>query len=613
MNSNTRLLLFALMFGLLMVWYARPIIWSASESNSVVAVFNADERDQVEWVQKAYEEGTYNFELKKYGHLYFSTVLTGLNLTGIFTEVTEQHIILYLRLLSAFFGFLTVILIFQLGRRFVHFDVGWLAAIMMIVAPLNFWDLSFQAHPDIMQVFFIVCALYWTSYIPIQNQSRSFYIATIFAGLACSVKYSGLFLLPVLYIIIIAHQCSLYRVIPSKFESNRFVFKLRMVALFLCAGALAIYYFLTPQLVSNLLLDTPIESERNINFINQLKNIGLATGLALLVLVLFQPFWSYLKANTPFAYNIRSLIFKISGSIVLFVLTFAITSPYLLVDFNFLRGLLQQSEIISKGHVYLEQAGASGWLNVLGSSSLLDPVTLIFSGFGMIMAFGGLLINGFKKKKSMLWIVALWVIIYFLLLILRISHHPPRFLLPIVPPLVVLSAYTISAFVSKILDYITPRQRKSVESTLITIIGVVFIVANTPQLQHYRSNMITRTENNPYLEAGRFLSEQYHDTTRIVYDAYSYIPDTFNNAEEIWNLTDSAVRDKQPEVVVVNAKMSRRFSSKAMANRFAGGPDRYMESYTFYQKIKSGELNYVLVRDFGPVQIYKKKADSLAN
>ena len=611
MTKNTRLSLFGLILVLLIAWYAKPIIWSASSSYNKVSVFNADERDQLKWVKTAYEEGNYDFPLNKYGHLYFDIVLTGLNITSWFTEITDQHIIIYLRLVSAVFGMLSVLMLYVLVRRFLDDQTAWLAAVMLLAIPLNFWDLSFQAHPDIAQVFFIIVAIYWCSYITLSSKNRSYYLAMFFAGLTFSVKYSGLFLIPVIFLVQILHKCSIYQVIPGRFNSSAFINKLRVAATGMVALAFLMYFFITPENVANVFLDSPIESKRNLNFIEQIQYLGLLLGVAGSVLVLFQPFWNYLKANTPLAYNTRSLLAEFSLGLTIFAAIFAITSPYLLVDFEFLRGLLQQSEIVSSGHVYVQEPGFWGWFNVLHNPVMFDKATLSFGLIGLLVAFATFGTYGIKNRRSLLWISAIWSILYFLLLVIRIGHHPPRFLLPIVPFLIILSSYSIISLFRKILDYVAPRNRASIEGILTAAIVLTVFAVNVPQLYEFRTQMAEREENNAYLQAGEFLAENYDPGVRIVHDAYSYIPQSFENEVEVWNLTLDKVEAENPELVIVNDHMSSRFPNKSRASKFAGGEETYMESYNFYRLIRQDSLSYRLVKDFGPVQIYEKAvADS---
>jgi len=606
MTKNARLPLIGLILVILVSWYARPIIWSASSSYNKVSVFNADERDQLGWVKSAFEEGSYDIPLNKYGHLYFDIVLTGLNVTSWFTEITDQHIIIYLRLVSTVFGILSVLMLFVLVRRFLDENTAWLAAAMLLAIPLNFWDLSFQAHPDIAQVFFIIVAIYWCSYITLSSKNLSYYLAMLFAGLAFSVKYSGLFLIPVIFLVQILHKCTIYQVIPTRFNSSAFINKLRLGTAGLAALGLLIHFYLTTENIAWLFLDGPIESSRNIHFIEQLQFFGLALAVGGLLIVLLQPFWNYLKANTPLAYNLRSLMAEFSMGLALFAGIFAITSPYLLVDFEFLRGLLQQSEIVSKGHVYVQEPGFWGWFNVLHDSVMFDKVTLSFGLIGMLVSFVTFGTYGIKNRKSLLWISTIWIIIYFVLLVVRIGHHPPRFLLPVVPFLIILSSYTIISLFRKILDYVVPRNRRSIEGLFTVAVAILIFAVNIPQLYEFRTQMANRENNNAYLQAGEFLAENYEPDVRIVHDAYSYIPESFQNEKEVWNLNLDKVEAENPELVIVNDKMSNRFGSQSTASKFAGGEATYLKSYNFYRLIRQDSLSYELVKDFGPVQIYEK-------
>ena len=606
MTSYNRLLFLGILLTVVAFWYAKPIIWSASDSYNMVSVFHADERDQLGWVKEAYTNGNYNFPFNKYGHLYYDISLTVIHAVGLFTEITDQHIIITLRLISLLFGILSVIMLFQLARRFIDIHVAWLATAMFILVPLNFWDLSFEAHPDIVQIFFLICSIYWCSFIPLRSDSKPFYLAILFAGLTFSVKYSGMFLIPLIFLVQIFHQCTHQVVIPYRFNSKGYLRNLRISLLIIGLLGFLTYWFLTTENVSQWFLDSPIESERNIHFINTLQKTGLIAGAAVLLFVIFQPAWHYLEANTPLTYNIRQFSYKAGISIAIFSLVFVITSPYLLVDFEFLRGLLQTSEVVSRGHLYLQNPGVTGWLTTLKTDSLLDAITFWFAILGMILSFIQLFVKGLKTRKAVLWISGLWILIYITMLALRIGHHPPRFLLPVVPFIILLSAYSILSVYRKLLDFIRPRKRNTFESIFILLVISGYFLANMSQFYQFRTETAAREENNVYLQAGQFLKEQYPNDIPILYDPYSYIPPEFTQATEIWNMNEEKIKDATtPEIIVVNDKMSSRFRQESMADRFAGGEERYMKSYHFYQDIRQDTLTYTLVKDFGPVQIYR--------
>lgn len=606
MTNYKRLLLLGVLLSLIAGWYARPIIWSASESYSMVSVFHADERDQLQGVKRAYNSGNYHFPFNKYGHLYYDIALTTIYVAGWFTDITDQHIIISLRLISLIFGILSVLMLFQLTRRFVDIHTAWLATAMFIFIPLKFWDLSFEAHPDIPQLFFIICSLYLCSFIPLRSDSRPFYLAVLFAGLTFSVKYTGIFLLPVILLVQIVHQCTRERVIPYRFNSNRYLRNLRLLLLAVGLSGLLVYWFLNPTNVSRWFLSSPIESARNIHFIETLQHSGLTVGATLLVMVIFQPLWNYLEANTPFTYNIRLFSYKVVSAVGIFVLSFAITSPYLLINFEFLRGILQQSEIVSRGHLYLQNPGLLGWLQVLKANTLLDQTTFWTAILGLMLSVIQLFVKGVKTRKAVLWISAFWVILYIGMLTIRIGHHPPRFLMPILPFVILLSAYAMVSTFRRILDFIRPRRRNRYESVFILVVVGAYFLANFAQFRQYRIDTASREQNNTYLKAGEFLEEHFRSDVPIVFDPYSYIPPKFNRTKELWNLSEEKLTSFfTPELIIVNDKMSSRFHSKSMAERFAGGREKYLESYQFYQKIKKDSTTYHLIKDFGPVQIYR--------
>jgi len=71
--------------------------------------------------------------------------------------------------------------------------------------PLLFLEFSVLSHPDIPQVFFMVCGVYAGCRLMEERHWRWLNLRSVAAGLAFASKYSGLFLLHVRWIIALVH------------------------------------------------------------------------------------------------------------------------------------------------------------------------------------------------------------------------------------------------------------------------------------------------------------------------------------------------------------------------------------------------------------------------
>ena len=607
MDRKQQALLLSLLLTLFVVWFGQPVVQSASESIELLSVFNADERDQAGWVKTAFEAGNYDFPLNKYGHFYFDIVLTELYVADWFVEVADHHIIFALRWTSAAFSILTLVMLFWMVASFTDNLTGWLSVGLLFAIPLNFWELTYQAHPDTAQLFFILCSLYWIVHVARSDHYRPILLASLFAGLTFSVKYSGLFLLPVLFLTDIVRQCQRNKAIPSSFDQARFLRLARYGMLSVGLIGLLLYWLVTPENVGRYIVggDGVIGSRRNISFIKQIQLAGLLLGIIGLVSASVPLLWTYLRRNVPLSFAIQKLSGRWTISLLVFGGIFVITSPYLLEDFQFLRGLLQQSEIISGGHVYKETAGFFGWFKVLYSPRVLDGASLLLAFVGVITGLARVVSRGLKSRSAIFYVSLIWIVVYFTMLVLRIAHHPPRFLLPMLPLVIMFSAFGITTLLRGMARRLKASSGLPLLPISSALVMLIFFVLNGSQLLHYRTEIANRVSKSSYVEAGVFLKEKYDDTTRILHDAYSYIPPKFWNHIEAWGMTQDMVEEFNPEVIVVNDKMSLRYKSRGLATQYAGGEELYLKSYQFYRNLKQDSLEYKLIKDFGPVQIFE--------
>ena len=135
--------------------------------------------------------------------LYSGFFLVG-KIVGFFPSVAELRafelldrsvFILISRLLSAFFGSLSVIALFVFGRNLGHTQVGLVAAAVLAVSPLHVRHSHFGTV-DIALTFFILVATYFLYVSCRQQRKRDFILVGVAAGLATATKYpAGLLLI----------------------------------------------------------------------------------------------------------------------------------------------------------------------------------------------------------------------------------------------------------------------------------------------------------------------------------------------------------------------------------------------------------------------------------
>jgi len=166
------------------VWFAWLIVWTASENIRIISVFNADEAHHLQMMRDAISQRSPKLEFGNYGHLYFNIALLPLFLMAFFTRVSEQQIIVLLRLIPTLFAIATIGATFVLTRRYFGRFAAWLATFLLSIVPLKFLESSLVSHPDIPQLFFLVLGVYFCCRFIEEGNFKWVIWASAFAGLA---------------------------------------------------------------------------------------------------------------------------------------------------------------------------------------------------------------------------------------------------------------------------------------------------------------------------------------------------------------------------------------------------------------------------------------------
>ena len=89
--------------------------------------------------------------------------------------------------MSAMLGALCIIVLYKIGRKVYSFRTGVVAAFFLTFASLSIFY-SQITKPDTAMVFLLLLAMYFILGIEKTGNIRSYILAGLFAGLACSTK-----------------------------------------------------------------------------------------------------------------------------------------------------------------------------------------------------------------------------------------------------------------------------------------------------------------------------------------------------------------------------------------------------------------------------------------
>ena len=106
--------------------------------------------------------------------------------------------------------------------------------------------------------------------------------------------------------------------------------------------------------------------------------------------------------------------------------------------------------------------------------------------------------------------------------------------------------------------------------------------------------------SHPHLQAGYFLSEHFPAETRILADVYSYVPARFPNQAEVMGVDVRAVRDADPDVIVINQTASGRWCWKEPGTSFA---DRRLQPGTYFNPDRICSLQRWMLSESSPFRL----------
>lgn len=257
-NNNKRLLLqYFVVPGTLVIVFlilAVPFLYQNSANLRLVKAFNTDEHFVVEAIKCMFARNTINVNQCVPYVLNWPRFLFYLDLgivypTLFIAQPTEQTFILVSRSVSALFGGLSVLATYVLGTRLFNPITGLLAGLLTIMTPI-FLNMSLTIHPDIVQLFFILLALFFCYRLANCGKRHDLMMASVMAGIAFSSKLAGIFILPIIALACFLHLY--YNNRPSHLTDWLILFRKLLVQGLLAAICFSIVFAaLTPELLLN--------------------------------------------------------------------------------------------------------------------------------------------------------------------------------------------------------------------------------------------------------------------------------------------------------------------------------------------------------------------------
>jgi hypothetical protein len=585
-----------------LVWFAWPLFWSASDNARLVGTFNTDEEAHVRLLKEAIDSRFPRLGYIQYGYAYLNMGLLPLFFLSYLTDVTEQQIIVWLRMIPTIFAIATVALTFLMTRRYFSRLTAWLAVFLLSFAVLNFLEMSTISHSDIPQVFFLVLGVYFCCRLVEDGHSKCLIWASASAGFAFGCKYSGLFLLPVIGFYGLLHTVRLDAT-EAEVNSDRVIKVARILSVLTAGGLLIVGLVVVPHAAASY-VDAEYFGVSIPQLFNSMRVISIVAGISL-VLLAAVPVWAVVRQRPKLTYLTKLGML----AAITFGVAFFITSPFNVfsVRSGFMRGFLYESLHSGFGHEFEEAHNALLWFRILVSPELLDPLILGLAVLSLILKMHTVIREGWRQlfePDSAMWV---WVLFYFGFLIWRVNIRTHRALLPIIPFLLIFSAQAVD----RIIQHATIGRSGRLAVGLIVIPLLAIVGLELPKsldrIIEFRQTTSQREQTSDAVLAEHWLTEHYPPSTRILYDPYSYVPPRFTDAHVTpWGGTLEILETLEPDVVIINERHWDLFSDIREAATYSRDEAHFTAKYEYYEALREEKAGYVLIGDFGDVRIYTR-------
>ncbi|HJX39516.1 MAG TPA: glycosyltransferase family 39 protein, partial [Anaerolineae bacterium] len=354
-------------------------------------------------------------------------------------------------------------------------------------------------------------------------------------------------------------------------------------------------------------------SVKNLVLASAMAGLSFGTkrvGFILVPVVLWACFLSLLgqRRRTGQALGWRTLVCRfIMGSVIaglVFASVFIVTSPMVVTQYDQFRAkLLVEEERLACGAQSLH-TNALRWLQVLAQDRVMTGFELALVGAYVVIVSLSLLRQrgrGFFNHGSSVSIVVAGATLFLLYLSLEVCVYYPRYVLPILPFLVIFASFAAFYFIRlktthRLLGY-------SLKAAVVCGVLLTF----WPKIT-FASTFFTETldkMNDSRVLAGQWLEANFPADTVITYDRGVYIPPQFVTAYQSYGQTAQFIGEHEPEVIVVYDAIRQRFATPEKGLGYVDDPTAAWEAWSFYSELEAGDLPcFQLVQAFDRIRIY---------
>lgn len=271
----------------------------------------------------------------------------------------------------ACFGSLTLLLVYQLGKRLYTKSIGMLAAIFLSFSVLHIRDSHF-CFPDVPMTFFVVLTIFFAAGIAEGKGTKSYVLTGICAGIGMAAKQSAFMVFPVIFC---AHGISMLKGEQASWKSFK-----KIVLSYKYWGFLLLPFFIAG--ITFLLLNPFV-------LIDPQQFLAMSKQTAKFVQGLQQPNWTFQFTDTTIIYWFTNLLYFGMGPLLEVICVLGMlwaiircgwrrtgvrTRNYLSADLLILSFLLPYFYFIGQGYMKFIRYAIPllPFLSLLGARFLID-------------------------------------------------------------------------------------------------------------------------------------------------------------------------------------------------------------------------------------------------
>lgn len=292
----------------------------------------------------------------------------------------------------------------------------------------------------------------------------------------------------------------------------------------------------------------------------------------------------------------------------IFVAVFALTNPYAIADFKaFVAGFIRQLKYSATGHGVVEPANPALWWPQLTEQFGTTGAIYLFSGLFLaaFFVFRGIRRAGWRNACTIDDLRSEFVLLLYVLttsahLAISINSREPRFYYHIIPFIIVLSTLAFFRLIVALTKGVVRPP-----GTTAGFASVLLIFAWT-QIQFDLGKMekATAKPKADVIQLGNFIALRYPADTKILADAYSYLPPVMTSVTYSDLQTEELLEKVSPDILILTRKATGGYVWKqpgtSLSERKFVKDERYAATpqvEIFLNKLLSDSSGWSLVRE----------------